>query len=110
MRTVYILLALSSLVLSHPVLAGDYYRNPMTSVLQGQAIEEGLARAQQEGQAMREQEQGFSAPRPFQRMPRVTNPYSPYLGLPADVAEGLYFQQLQEMQQKIDQLERRQRR
>lgn len=104
MRTYYILLALSSLILSRPVLAGDF--SPTTSILRGQAIEEGLARAQQEGQHPR-----YFAPliQP-QRLPRVTNPYSPYLGLPADIAEGLYLQQLQEMQQKLDQLERRQRR
>lgn len=91
-------------------LAGDYYRNysPMQGVLQGQAYEEGLARAEREGQ----QERGYfsSPPPPVRQSPRVMNPYSPYLGLPQNQAEGQVLQQLLDMQQEINELKQRDRR
>lgn len=47
--------------------------------------------------------------RPPQRAPRtptVTNPYSRYLGLPTDLAEGQLQQQILELNEKLDRLER----
>jgi hypothetical protein len=97
-------------VLPSVALAGDRQSfNPWGSMLQGQALEEGQARAQQYED--REYYPFFYRPQPQPRQrPTVRNPYSPYLGLPSDMAEGMMLDQLNQMQNQLDRLERRNRR
>lgn len=91
--------------------------NPFAAAAAGQQIEENQARAYREGIEMRERQAGswtgpLSAPPPSryrQRTPTVTNPYSPYLGLPADMAEGEMQRQIQQLNEKIDRMERQRR-
>ena len=90
--------------------AFDNSFNPWTAFRQGQESADSVARAQQEGEAQRWREQhpgsSWGAPSPSYRPPTVTNPSSPFYGLPLDQAGGLEQQRierrLQELQQSID--------
>ena len=155
-RTLSILIGMSLLLTGLSVAHAQQSRefSPTMGVLRGQAIEEGLARAQREGIAAREhaedrarhleweqedrarQREWQSARESraatverqeaqeretglgglfqgnkyqIQRPPTVTNPYSPYLGLPTDVAEGELQRQILQLNQKIEELERQRR-
>ena len=152
-RTLSILIGMSLLLTGLSVAHAQQSRefSPTMGVLRGQAIEEGLARAQREGIAAREhaedraralaredrEDQTRAADsarlkareeaREYERRiapnreesrvdwsqakrePTVTNPYSPYLGLPTDVAEGELQRQILQLNQKIEALERQRR-
>lgn len=127
--TVIGMLVGASLLLAGHAAAQSGSFSPTQGVLRGQAVEESMARAQREGEesrqrqalyraidAMPEGQEKDAAMRRYlgwapeiRRTPTVTNPYSPYLGLPTDLAEGQLQQQILELNEKIDRLERQRR-
>jgi hypothetical protein len=74
-----------------------------------QAREEARQARQDQPSAMERYAQQWRPPQRAPRTPTVTNPYSPYLGLPTDLAEGQLQRQILQLHEKIDELERQRR-
>jgi hypothetical protein len=126
-----LLLIGASLLLTGPAWAQSQNQawSPWPSFLQGQQAAENLFRSLEDGQAANDrhalyraidampdgqekeaaQRRYFGVPPAIHRTPTVTNPYSPYLGLPTDLADGQLQQQILELNQKLDRLERARR-